>query len=93
MKKIILIALSAILIFGQNAFASELEEYSQLINTIGKNILTANHLPHAEFVITNSPDTFDDYFINASYYKKIEMFSWELSFAKDKGELAAVVAH
>ena len=93
MKKIICIIVGAIFLFGQAAFCAAINEDSELINSIGRKLLTANHLPNAEFVITNSPDTFDDYFINASFYKKVEMFTWELSFAKDKGELAAVIAH
>ena len=93
MKKLVLLAVMTLFLSVQHAFASDMSEYTALINTIGKNILTANHLPNAEFVITDSPDTFDDYFVNASFYKKVEMFAWELSFAKDKGELAAVVAH
>ena len=64
-----------------------------LINQIGQSLLTSNHLPSAEFVITDKPDTFDDYFIKANTYKTVEMFTWELSFAKDKGELTAVIAH
>lgn len=93
MKKLILIVVSIILLIGQNVFASALNEDAQLINQIGKNILTSNHLPSAEFIITDVPDTFDDYFIKANVYKTVEMFTWELSFAKDKGELAAVIAH
>ncbi len=93
MKKLILSAASILFLLGQIALAVALNEDAQLINTIGKQILTSNRLPHAEFIITTSPDTFDDYFIKANVYKTVEMFSWELSFAHDKGELAAVIAH
>ena len=92
MKKLLLMILSVILLSGQNVFAGELSEYTQLVNTIGKSILKSNQLPNAEFVITDSPDTFDDYFVIANVYKRVEMFAWELSFTKDKGELAAVIA-
>ena len=92
MKKAVLTILS-ILLIGGGAYAVAINEDAATINTIGKSLLTSNHLPYAEFVITSSPDTFDDYFVNASFYKKVEMFTWELSFAKDKGELAAVIAH
>lgn len=91
MKKLILI-LTLIVFFKQTALSVALNENVQLINSIGKNILNANHLPSAEFVITNSPDTFDDYFVKANVYKTVEMFSWELSFAKDEGELCAIIA-
>ena len=93
MKKAILFVAGALLLFGQAVFSANVNEDVQLINTIGRNILTSNRLPNAEFVITNKPDTFDDYFVIANVYKRVEMFTWELSFAKDKGELAAVVAH
>ena len=92
MKKLLLFTAIILFFINQTVFAVSINEDSVLINQIGRNILTANHLPTAEFVITNSPDTFDDYFVNASFYKKVEMFTWELSFAKDKGELAAVIA-
>ena len=92
MKKLVLLV-SMLFLLGQNVFATALNEDVELINTIGKNILSSNRLPYAKFIITDSPDTFDDYFVKASVYKTIEMFTWELSFAKDKGELAAVVAH
>ena len=93
MKKGILIVLSTLFLIAKTVFAVALNEDVQVINTIGKSLLTSNHLPNAEFVITSSPDTFDDYFILANVQKKIEMFTWELSFAKDKGELTAVIAH
>ena len=93
MKKVILCISAIFLFFGQVVFAAAINEDVQIINQIGKSILQANRLPSAEFIITSSPDTFDDYFINASFYKKVEMFTWELSFAQDKGELAAVIAH
>lgn len=92
MKKLVLLV-SILFLFGQNVLAVTLNEDFQLINRIGKSILTSNRLPNAEFIITDSPDTFDDYFIKASFYKTVEMFTWELSFAKDEGELAAVIAH
>ena len=78
---------------GQAVFAVALLEDASTINQIGKQLLTSNHLPNAEFVITDSPDTFDDYFVKANVYKTVEMFTWELSFAKDKGELTDVIAH
>lgn len=93
MKGKILIALSALILLGQCVFAVPINEDEKLINTIGQGLLDSNRLPSAEFIITDSPDTFDDYFIKASFYKKVEMFTWELSFAKDKGELTAVIAH
>jgi len=77
----------------QTVCALPVNEDAYLINQIGKSILAANHLPSADFIITKIPDTFDDYFIKANVYKTVEMFTWELSFAKDEGELAAVVAH
>ena len=93
MKKIILSLISIILLLGQIVSAVAINEDEELINITGKNILTANHLPDAEFIITSEPDTFDNYFINANYYKKVELYTRELSFAKDKGELAEVIAH
>ena len=92
MKQKLLIAVM-VLLLGQAVFATAVNEDVFLINTIGKSILKSNHLPDASFEITNKPDTFDDYFINASFYKTVEMYTWELSFAKDEGELAAVIAH
>jgi len=92
-KKTILTILSIIILSTQSVLAVALNEDALLINNIGRNILTSNHLPYAHFVISDSPDTFDDYFIKANMYKTVEMFTWELSFAKDKGELAAVIAH
>lgn len=92
MKKLIL-NIIAIFLLGQIALALPLNEDATLINQIGKSMLDYNHLPTAKFVITNSPDTFDDYFVLANVYKKVEMYTWELSFAKDKGELAAVIAY
>ena len=93
MKKLILSVVSIFLMLGQAVFAVALLEDASTINQIGKQLLTSNHLPNAEFVITDSPDTFDDYFVKANVYKTVEMFTWELSFAKDKGELTAVIAH
>ena len=93
MKGKILAVLSAIILLGQSVFAVAINEDEKLINTIGQGLLDSNRLPSAEFIITDSPDTFDDYFIKASFYKKVEMFTWELSFAKDRGELTAVIAH
>ena len=92
-KKLILSVVSIFLMLGQAVFAVALLEDASTINQIGKQLLTSNHLPNAEFVITDSPDTFDDYFVKANVYKTVEMFTWELSFAKDKGELTAVIAH
>ena len=92
MKKSIFIVSIILFLTGQNVFAVPVNEDSALINQIGRSILDSNHLPNAQFVITKSPDTFDDYFIKANVYKTVEMFNWELSFAKDEGELAAVIA-
>ena len=93
MKKIFL-AIAIMLFFSyETVLAMPINEDVGLINKIGKEILEANHLPLAEFVIASSPDTFDDYFILANIQKKVEIFTWELSFAKDKDELAAVIAH
>ena len=92
MKKSILTIAIILLLFGQAVFAVALNEDQALINTIGKNILSSNHLPNAEFVITRTPDTFDDYFLKANVYKVVEMFDWDLKFVDDQGELAAVVA-
>ena len=92
MKKLLYILL--ILFMGAElTFAVPVNEDSALINQIGRSILDANHLPYAQFVITDTPDTFDDYFIKANTWKTVEMYTWELKFAKDRGELAAVVAH
>ena len=93
MKKGFIVLVLIMFLSGQTGFSITINEDVQLINNIGKGILNSNHLPDAEFIITNIPDTFDDYFINANLYKKVEMFTWELSFAKDKGELTAVIAH
>ena len=93
MKKTILTLLFIIILTAQTVLAVAVNEDSVLINTIGKNILIQNRLPYAKFIITDTPDTFDDYFIKANTYKTVEMFTWELSFAKDQGELAAVIAH
>lgn len=93
MKRVIFSAAISLFLAGQTVFAVAINEDGTLINKIGKSMLSSNHLPNAEFVITSSPDTFDDYFVLANVYKKVEMFSWELSFAKDEGELAAVIAH
>ncbi|MCR5260917.1 MAG: hypothetical protein K6C94_03690 [Candidatus Gastranaerophilales bacterium] len=93
MKKLILTTLILIILAGQNVFAVPVNEDLYLINQTGKSILAANHLPSADFIITKIPDTFDDYFIKANVYKTVEMFTWELSFANDEGELAAVIAH
>ena len=93
MKKTILAILSIVILAAQTVLAAAINEDAQLINKIGENILRSNQLPYAKFVITDTPDTFDDYFIKANVYKTVEMFTWNLSFAKDKGELAAVIAH
>ena len=93
MKKLILRILIILFLAGQIAGAVPVNEDLALINQIGRSMLSSNHLPYAEFVITSTPDTFDDYFVKANVYKKVEMFNWELSFAKDKGELTAVIAH
>ena len=92
MKKIILKTIMALFFAQQMVCAVPVNENVSLINQIGRNILSANHLPSAEFVITNSPDTFDDYFVKANVYKSVEMYTWELSFANDEEELAAVIA-
>lgn len=93
MKNLLLIASSILFLLGQVVFALELNENTKLINLIGHQILTSNHLPDADFVITNSPDTHNEYYVKANVYKTIEMYFRELSFAKDQGELAAVIAH
>ena len=92
MKKAVLILFSVVFFMGQNVFAAAVNEDESLINTIGESILSSNHLPKAKFVITSTPDTFDDYFVKANVYKKVEMFTGELAYAKDKGELTAVIA-
>lgn len=92
MKKLILTVSAALFFAGQTVLSVPVNEDSSLINKIGRSILDSNHLPAAQFVITSSPDTFDDYFVKANVYKTVEMFNWELSFAKDEGELAAVIA-
>jgi len=92
MKKLILTVFMGLFLAGQTVSAIPINEDSALINQIGRSILDSNHLPAAQFIITSTPDTFDDYFVKANVYKTIEMFNWELSFAKDKGELAAVIA-
>ena len=74
-------------------FAVPVNQDTALINDIGRSILAANHLPQASFAITDVPDTFDDYFIKAKTWKKVEIFNWNLKFTHDKGELTAVVAH
>lgn len=89
-----LIYILTILFVGlQTVFASPFNEDGGLINEIGHKILSANHLPSATFVVSSTPDTFDDYFIQANTWKTVEMYKWELSFAHDNGELAAVIAH
>lgn len=93
MKKSIIYVLTVLLLAGQVVNAVPINEDTVLINDIGKDLLSANHLPMADFVITSTPDTFDDYFVKANVYKKVEMFTWNLSFAKDRGELTAVIAH
>jgi len=92
MKKIIVSIVLVLFFAGQSAFAVPVSQDSALVNQVGRELLTANHLPSATFVITSEPDTFDDYFIKANVYKTVEMFTWELSFAQDKGELVAAVA-
>ena len=79
-------------LFGQAVFAFAQSDDVQLINKIGKSILSSNRLPNAEFVITSAPDLFDEYFVKANLYKKVEMYAGDLSFAKDDGEVAAVIA-
>ena len=93
MKKLILSIIFILFFANMNVFAVPVNEDALLINQVGREILASNHLPSAEFIITKTPDTFDDYFIKANVYKTVEMFTWELSFAEDKGELAAVIAH
>ena len=93
MKNKLLTTLTALFLAGGIVFATPVNEDSALINQIGKGILASNHLPQADFVITNLPDTFDDYFIKANTWKKVELFTWNLKFAQDKGELTAVIAH
>lgn len=92
MKKFILSLIFIIFIAPQTVFGMAVSEDALLINQIGRSILAANHLPSADFLITKTPDTFDDYFIKANVDKTVEMFTWELSFAEDQGELAAVIA-
>ena len=92
-KSKILTLLMALIMAGGIAFSDTASEANALVNQIGKSILTSNHLPYAEFVITDQPDTFDDYFIKANTWKKVEIFNWNLKFTHDKGELTAVVAH
>ncbi|MBQ3311998.1 hypothetical protein IJG72_07970 [bacterium] len=92
-KSRLLTVLTALFLAQQIVCAVPINEDAALINQIGRGLLSSNHLPTAEFVITSSPDTFDDYFILANVQKKVEMFTWELKFAKDKGELTAVIAH
>ena len=92
MKKYILTIIFILFLAQQTVFAVPVSKDEVLINQIGKSILAANHLPSAEFVITDTPDTFDDYFIKANVYKAVEMFNWDLSFAEDQGELAAIIA-
>ena len=91
--KNLLYILIAIVIGIQTVFAVPVNQDTALINDIGKSILAANHLPQADFIITDVPDTFDDYFIKANTYKRVDLQKWNLKFATDKGELAAVVAH
>ena len=93
MKKIILSFVTILCLITTAVSAVAINEDLALINDIGKSLLISNHLPEARFVITDRPDTFDDYFVLANVYKKVEMFTWELSFAQDKEELAAVIAH
>ena len=93
MKKILITTAIALILAGGIAFADTASDASALVNQIGKSILTSNHLPYAEFVITDVPDTFDDYFIKANTWKKVEIYNWGLKFAHDKGELTAVIAH
>ena len=90
MKKLILSFI--LLVFGHVAFAVMPNEDSSLINKIGQNILTSNRLPNAEFVITSTPDLFDDYFVKANLKKKVELYEGDLSYAKDEGEITAVIA-
>ncbi len=92
MKKIILCLVIILCLMSNISLANQINEDSYLINDIGKGLLAANHLPEARFVITDRPDTFDDYFVIANVYKRVEMFTWELSFAENKEELAAVIA-
>jgi len=92
-KNKLLTSLLALILAGGIAFADTASEANALVNQIGRSLLTSNHLPHAEFVITDVPDTFDDYFIKANTWKKVEIYNWGLKFAHDKGELTAIVAH
>ena len=88
-----IITLLALFIGVQTAFAVPVNQDTALINDIGRSILAANRLPQADFIITDVPDTFDDYFIKANTFKRVDLQKWDLKFANDKGELAAVVAH
>ena len=72
---------------GRIAIADTASEANTLVNQIGRSILSSNHLPYAEFIITDVPDTFDDYFIKANTWKRVEIYNWGLKFAHDKGEL------
>ena len=92
-KNKLVTSIAALILAGGIAFADTASEASALVNQIGRSILTSNHLPYAEFVITDVPDTFDDYFIKANTWKKVEIYNWGLKFAHDKGELTAIVAH
>lgn len=93
MKKLITYIALIVFLAGQTVFSTPVNEDAMLINNIGRELLKSNHLPNADFIITDKPDTFDDYFVKASFYKQVELFNWNLSFAKDKGELTAIIAH
>ena len=92
-KNKLLTTITALVLAGGIAFAVAVNQDAALINDIGKSILYANRLPQADFVITDVPDTFDDYFIKANTFKRVDLQKWNLKFANDKGELAAVIAH
>lgn len=92
-KNRLLISLTALVLAGRLSFADTANEANALVNQIGRSLLSSNHLPSAEFVITDKPDTFDDYFVLANVYKKVEIYNWNLKFTHDKGELTAVIAH
>ena len=83
MKKKIL-SIATILLLGQAVLSASLDDNSTLINQIGKNILSSNRLPNAEFIITDTPDTFDDYFIKANVYKKVVKELFEKREYRDK---------
>ena len=92
-KSRLLTLFTVLVLTGGITFADTAAEANALVNQIGRSLLSSNHLPYAEFVITDQPDTFDDYFIKANTWKKVEIYNWNLKFTHDKGELTAVIAH